>query len=111
MMGMDHAGKPCCVLDAPLDDDDAGRLAALLKALADPVRLKIVSIIAASDSGEVCTCDLPQLLGKSQPTTSHHLKLLTESGLLTREQRGKWAWFRLRLDAMAEIRDALGQGD
>ena len=91
-----------------LDDEQATALAARLKALADPVRLRLVSILACSDSGEICACDLPALLGRSQPTVSHHLKVLTDAGLLAREQRGKWAWFTLAADGLDEVRAALG---
>jgi ArsR family transcriptional regulator len=66
-------------------------------------------MLATAPGGELCACDLPTALGKSQPTTSHHLKLLTEAGLVEREQRGKWAWFRLRDDRLAAVRDALGE--
>ena len=100
--------EPCCVLDAPLNDAEAEQLAGQLKALADPTRLKIVSMLATDVAGELCACDLPAVLGKSQPTTSHHLNLLTEAGLIEREQRGKWAWFRLHGDALAAVRGALG---
>lgn len=103
---MNENRKPCCVYHAPLEDEEAVRLAAQLKALADPVRLKIVSLLATEDAGEVCACDLPGVLGRSQPTISHHLKQLTEAGLVEREQRGKWAWFRLREEAIAAVRNA-----
>lgn len=98
----------CCVLEAPLDDQQAEQLAALLKALADPARIKLVSLLATAPDGEVCACDLPGVLGKSQPTTSHHLRQLLDAGLIEREQRGKWAWFRLDRTRLAEVRDALG---
>jgi ArsR family transcriptional regulator len=100
---------PCCtpVLDAILSEDDAADLAKLLKALADPIRLRIVSIIAASPMGEICTCDLPALLDRSQPTISHHLSLLSKAGLVEREQRGKWAWFRVAPDRLDAIGRAL----
>lgn len=100
----------CCppLTAGVLDEDEATDLAAVLKALADPVRLRLVSAIAASESGEICACDLPDLLGRSQPTVSHHLTQLVRAGLLDREQRGKWAWFRLRPDGFAAIRAALG---
>lgn len=88
-------------MSAPLDDDDAAALAAVLKALADPVRIKLVSIIAAA--GEGCACDFPELLGKSQPTISHHLRQLVEAGILEREQRGKWAWFTVSSQRLAEV--------
>ena len=100
----------CCppVTGAILEEDQAEALAVRLRALADPVRLRLVSLLACSDSGEVCACDLPQLLGRKQPTISHHLKLLAEAGLIDREQRGKWAWFRLKPNGLDEIRTALG---
>ena len=88
----------CCdpLSSGALSHDDAVELAKILKALADPIRLRLVSIIAASPSGEVCTCDLPELLDRSQPTISHHLTQLAKAGIVEREQRGKWAWFTLR---------------
>jgi len=97
----------CCspLLSSPLGDDDAADLAAVLKALADPVRLKLVSIIAAS--GEGCACDFPALTGKSQPTVSHHLSQLVKAGILEREQRGKWAWFRVDADRLASVTNVL----
>jgi len=98
----------CCVLAAPLNDDEATQLAAQLKALADPVRLRLFSLIATG--GDVCACDLPEAVGRSQPTVSHHLSELVTAGLLTREQRGKWAWFRAVPEALASIRAALGEG-
>ena len=99
----------CCapLLRAALDEGQATDLAELLKALADPVRLRLVSIVATAESGEVCACDLPTLVERSQPTVSHHLSLLVKAGLLEREQRGKWAWFRLRRERLAALGDAL----
>ncbi len=93
----------CCspLLSSPLGDEDAAELAAVLKALADPVRLKLVSIIAAN--GEGCACDFPALTAKSQPTVSHHLSQLVKAGILEREQRGKWAWFRVDADRLASV--------
>lgn len=99
----------CCVLTTPLDEAEAESLAARLKALADPTRIRLVSMLATSPTGELCACDLPEVLGKSQPTTSHHLKQLIDAGLVEREQRGKWAWFRLRREALADVRVALGE--
>lgn len=101
----------CCppVTAGVLDEAEAAELAAVLKALADPVRLRLVSIIAASPSGEICACDLPALLDRSQPTVSHHLTQLVRAGLLEREQRGKWAWFRIRPSGLAAVRAALGE--
>jgi ArsR family transcriptional regulator len=102
----------CCspVTAGRLDEEAAADLAAVLKALADPVRLRLVSLIAAAPSGEICACDLPGLLDRSQPTVSHHLSQLVRAGLVDREQRGKWAWFRLRPDRFAAVRAALGEG-
>jgi ArsR family transcriptional regulator len=101
----------CCppLTAGELDEAAAAELAVALKALADPVRLRLVSILAAADSGEVCACDLPALLDRAQPTVSHHLSLLVRAGLIDREQRGKWAWFRLRTDRLAAVRAALGE--
>lgn len=102
----------CCspVTDAVMSEDDADNLAALLKALADPVRLRLVSLVAAAPSGELCACDLPALVGKSQPTVSHHLRQLVDAGILDREQRGKWAWFTLNSNRLAACCEALGSG-
>lgn len=99
------ADSLCCgTLRTPaLSDDDAEQLAAVLKALADPVRLRIVSIVASSTTGEVCACDLPVRLERSQPTVSHHLSTLVTAGVLDREQRGKWAWYRLRPGRLSAI--------
>jgi len=99
----------CCpsVFGAPMAESDAEALAAILKALADPIRLCIVSLLAAADSGEACACDLPALVGRSQSTISYHLKILVEAGVVQREQRGKWAWFALRSETMEAIGSAL----
>lgn len=98
----------CCapILGSVLGAEEAAELAVLLKALADPVRLRLVSIIAGA--GEACACDFPGILGKSQPTISHHLSLLVSAGILEREQRGKWAWFNVCSSQMELIRTALG---
>lgn len=87
----------CCtiVADGAITAPDAERLARVFKALSDPTRVRLVSIIAASKGGEACICDLTEPVGLSQPTVSHHMKLLTEAGLIEREQRGKWAYFRV----------------
>lgn len=102
----------CCapLSSAVLSEGDAADLAGLLKALADPVRLRLVSIIAASSDGEACTCDLPAAVDRSQPTVSHHLRQLTDAGILEREQRGKWAWFRVRPETIASLCAVLGDG-
>ncbi len=99
----------CCpeLFAAPLDEGDAVELAKVLKALADPVRLRLVSLIASSPGSEACACDLAEPLGRSQPTVSHHLSQLVSAGVLRREQRGKWAWFTLDDDRVASIAAAL----
>ncbi|WP_434063754.1 ArsR/SmtB family transcription factor [Phycicoccus sonneratiae] len=96
----------CCGIgvDGGLTREDAERSAALLKAVADPVRLRLLSAIRATDAGEACVCDLTDLVGLAQPTVSHHLKVLTEAGLLERERRGTWAWFRLVPSRLADVR-------
>ena len=86
-----------------LDRTEADRRAALLKALADPVRLQLLSIIRAAEPQEACVCDLTGAVNLSQPTVSHHLKVLTEAGLLTRQRRGSWAWFSLVPQRLADI--------
>lgn len=78
-----------------LEDDQAEALARMFKALGDPHRVKLLSIIAAADDKEACVCDLTEPVGLSQPTVSHHMKLLVEAGLVTREQRGRWAYFSI----------------
>ena len=99
----------CCepVLAAALDDDEAVELAAAFKVLADPARLRLLSLIAAAGEGEACACNLVEPIGKSQPTVSHHLSVLTDAGLVTREKRGKWAWYRVVPERLAVLRDAL----
>ena len=103
------ATPDCCVLEAPLDEDGATMLAFQLKALADPTRLRLLSLIATSPSGEMCACVLPAAVDKAQPTVSHHLSQLVQAGVIEREQRGKWAWFRLNAGCLAAIRATLGE--
>jgi len=79
----------------PIERNDAEKLARVLKALADPARLRLLSLIQSSPEGEACVCDLTEPVGLSQPTVSHHLRILTEAGLLEREKRGVWAYYRL----------------
>jgi ArsR family transcriptional regulator, arsenate/arsenite/antimonite-responsive transcriptional repressor len=95
----------CCapLASAPLDEDDAVRLAGVLKAVADPARLRLLSIIASHPDGEICVCDLTEPLGLTQPTVSHHLKVLTAAGLIEREKRGVWAYFRPVPDALENL--------
>lgn len=101
--------QSCCepVLAEALDGGDAEELAAGFKVLADPVRLRLLSLIANAPSGEMCACDLVEPTGRTQPTVSHHLAILTDAGLVSREQRGKWAYFRVEPGRVAILRDAL----
>lgn len=101
--------SPGCapLLEDEIGDTDAQRLAALLKVLADPARLRLLSLIHAQPDGEACVCHLTSPLGLSQPTVSHHLKVLLDAGLVEREQRGSWAHFRVRPEPLAAIRDLL----
>ncbi len=93
----------CAPLGAPsISDDEVAATATLFSSLADPARVRIVNLLATS-SAAVCACDLQPALGLSQPTVSHHLKKLTESGLLDREQRGKWAFYSLNRNAIARL--------
>jgi len=94
----------CCrPLGAPtLSEDEAASTAALFKALGDPARVRIVNLLA-SQGGEVCACEFEPALGLSQPTVSHHLKKLTDAGLLDREQRGKWAHFSINPEAASRL--------
>jgi ArsR family transcriptional regulator len=87
----------CCspVVGAVMPAGDAETLASSLKAIADPVRLRLISLVAAHEGGEACVCELTEPVALSQPTVSHHLKILVDAGVLTREQRGKWAYYRL----------------
>lgn len=100
--------EACCspIDDAVLGADEAEELAAAFKVLADPVRLRLLSMIANAE--EACACDLTQPLRRSQPTVSHHLALLTEAGLVTREKRGRWAYYRAVPERLAVLRTALG---
>ncbi len=98
----------CSGLRAPLERAEATELSVLLKAVADPVRLQLLSLIRSSDGLEACVCDLTDAVGLSQPTVSHHLKVLTEAGVLTRERRGSWAWFTLVPDRLREVAGIFG---
>jgi ArsR family transcriptional regulator len=101
-----EAPSQCCpsVLAAPLGADDAAELASGFSALSDPVRLRVLSMLAAAPDGEVCVCDFVDPLGKSQPTISHHLKILSEAGLVHGDRRGKWVWYSLNRDRLAQLR-------
>ncbi|MDX2376792.1 metalloregulator ArsR/SmtB family transcription factor [Microbacterium sp. LRZ72] len=99
------ADATCCarLVKEPLDAAAADDLAHTLKALADPVRLRLLSIVASAEGAEACVCDLLEPVGLSQPTVSHHLKVLTEAGFLTRTKRGTWAFYALVPGALEEV--------
>lgn len=98
----------CCasVVDAPLAENEAIELARVLGALADPVRLRLLSLLASQT--EICSCDLEAPLAKSQPTVSHHTKVLAEAGLIVGEKRGRWMWWHVEPARLAAVRAALG---
>jgi ArsR family transcriptional regulator len=91
----------------PIQRTDAEKLAGVLKALADPARLRLLSLIQSSPDGEACVCDLTEPVGLSQPTVSHHLRILAEAGVVERDKRGVWAYFRLVPDTMRIVADLL----
>ena len=98
----------CCpsVIEAPLSEAEAVDLADVLAAMADPVRLRLLSLVAAQD--EICSCDLEGPLGRSQPTVSHHTRILADAGLISGQKRGKWTWWSIVPDRLAAVRRALG---
>ena len=100
----------CCppLSRAPLSAEQAERVAPLLKALAEPVRLRLMSLIASHPGGEACVCDLNDAFDLSQPTISHHLKVLHEAGLLERDKRGVWVYYRARTEALAGLGARIG---
>ena len=100
----------CCapLLLEPLDDVRAGQLAPLLKALADPVRLRLLSLVAGHGADGACVCDLNDAFALSQPTISHHLKVLHEAGLLDRSKRGVWVYYAVRADVLTDLARVLG---
>jgi ArsR family transcriptional regulator len=104
--------EECClaVAEAPLTEAEAEALASTLKVLADPARLRLVSFIAAQPEAEACVCNLTAPVGLSQPTVSHHLKLLVEAGILEREQRGRWAYFSLKPGALDRVASVFRTG-
>ena len=103
MAAVETAVACCAPLAAPaLDENEAVATAELFKALGDPARVRIVNLLATRQE-PVCACEMYEPLGLSQPTVSHHLKKLTDAGLLAREQRGKWAYFSLRRDAVEKL--------
>jgi ArsR family transcriptional regulator, arsenate/arsenite/antimonite-responsive transcriptional repressor len=103
--------EACCtpLLREPISATQAADLARMLKALADPTRLRLVSMVAAHDGGEACVCELTEPLGLTQPTVSHHLKILVDAGIFSRDKRGVWAYYALvpaALDALSEVLSA-----
>jgi ArsR family transcriptional regulator len=106
---MPTLAEPCCPsgLSTPLDRPTADRLARLLKSVADPARLQLLALIKSSPTGESCVCDLTVPLALSQPTVSHHLRILTDAGLLRRESRGTWAWYSVNEDRLRELSELL----
>jgi ArsR family transcriptional regulator len=100
----------CCqpLMRQPLSQDHAERVSPLLKALADPVRLRLLSLVASHADGEACVCDLSEAFDLSQPTISHHLKVLHGVGLLDRSKRGVWVYYRVRREALADLGAMIG---
>ena len=103
--------EPCCtsVLESPLAEAEAEVLAQAFAALADPTRLRLLGFIAVA--GEVCSCDLLVPLDRSQPTVSHHTKVLADAGLIAGEKRGRWVWWSIVPKRVTEVRDALGAAE
>ncbi|HEX6844761.1 MAG TPA: metalloregulator ArsR/SmtB family transcription factor [Actinomycetota bacterium] len=99
----------CCtpVMGSPLDEGEAERLAAALRVVADPARLRLLSRLASCEGAEACVCDLTEPVGLSQPTVSHHLKVLHEAGIVAREKRGRWVYYRLLPAPLEVLRRAL----
>lgn len=102
----------CCtpLSSSPLSEEAAPTLAKAFSALGDPVRLRLVSLLMTADGGEVCACDLVEPVGKSQPTVSHHLKVLREAGLVTATRRGQNIWYAVVPEQVAALRDVLAPG-
>jgi ArsR family transcriptional regulator, arsenate/arsenite/antimonite-responsive transcriptional repressor len=101
----------CCpqLLSSPLDDDDADELARAFKALADPVRLRLLSLIASAPNGTACSCDLEGPVDKTQSTVSHHLSVLADAGLITKEKVGRWVNCTIVPERISALSDALGK--
>ena len=107
------APVPCCapLVREPITEDWASDLARMFKALGDPVRLRLLSLVASSAGGEACVCDLTAPFALSQPTISHHLKVLREAGLLDCERRGTWVWYRVVPAGLAQLAAVLGPAE
>jgi len=104
--------QACCspLTASPLSAEDANQLSMRLKALADPARLRLVSMLLSSENGELCTCEVTEPLGLSQPTISHHFKKLTAAGLVTGERRGTWTYYRVVPEALAGLAAVISPG-
>ena len=102
-------GGACCtpLVREPLTEDWAGELARMFKALGDPVRLRLLSLVASHEGGEACVCDISDTFDLSQPTISHHLKVLREAGLIEGERRGTWIYYRVRPQLLRQLSDVL----
>jgi ArsR family transcriptional regulator, arsenate/arsenite/antimonite-responsive transcriptional repressor len=100
----------CCspLMAEAMSSEQAERVAPLLKALADPVRLRLLSLVAAHADGEACVCDLNDAFELSQPTISHHLKVLHEAGLLDRTKRGTWVYYRIKAEVLGDVAGMIG---
>lgn len=107
------SGAQCCapLVGEPVTEDWAGDLARMFKALGDPVRLRLLSLVASAANGEACVCDLAAPFALSQPTISHHLKVLREAGLLNCERRGTWVWYRVVPARLAQLATVLGPAE
>lgn len=103
------ASTSCCspITAGAMSADEAAGLAATFKAIGDPTRLRLLSLVAAREDGEACVCDLNESLDLSQPTVSHHLKILVDAGLLTRTRRGTWSYYALVPGALSSLADTL----
>ena len=99
----------CCpaVLMSPLSEDRADAMARDFAVLADPVRLRLLSLLTSAPTGEACVCELVEPLGRSQPTISHHLKILVDAGLIEGQKRGRWVWYRVVPERLGELRGVL----
>ena len=104
-----NALEECCpaVLSSPLSEARAEELALAFAVLADPVRLRLLSILASAEAGEACVCELVEPVGRSQPTVSHHLRILADAGLIVGEKRGRWVWYRAVPGRLDQLRGVL----
>lgn len=101
--------EECCpaVLSSPLTEERAEELAVAFAVLADPIRLRLLSLVVSAGAGEACVCELTEPLGRSQPTVSHHLKILADAGLIAGEKRGRWVWYKPVPERLGQLRGVL----